>query len=301
MAEPSPAERRAPAGQPGTILLLGATGTVGKQVGRALAGRRGVRALVHSERSEEALAGTGFELVRGDLDDPASLREACAEVARLLIVAPSGPGHADRELAAIRAATEAGSLEHVVKVSSLAAAADPVPAIARSHAMVERQISSRPYGVTLLRPSSFVSNLVANREEIAAGRIWMPAGEARMPFVDPRDIGQIAAAALTSTAPPLGPVEVTGPEPLGFADLAGKLTDALGHPVAYEDADPEEWCRRRTEAGLPAALARAVVESLAEPPPHRAPLGEAQHRMLGRPARSFETWLAEEGTALLGS
>ncbi|GHJ32665.1 hypothetical protein TPA0910_70980 [Streptomyces hygroscopicus subsp. sporocinereus] len=63
------------------VLVTGATGNQGGAVARALldAGRP-VRALVRDPSSEAAvrLAAAGATLVRGDLDDPASLKEAAA-------------------------------------------------------------------------------------------------------------------------------------------------------------------------------------------------------------------------------
>src|SRR5882672_3119769 len=65
----------------GTILVTGATGNQGGAVARALlAGGHKVRAMTRKPDGEaaRALAGKGAELVRGDLDDAASLEKALA-------------------------------------------------------------------------------------------------------------------------------------------------------------------------------------------------------------------------------
>ena len=65
----------------GTILVTGATGHQGGAVARALlAGGHKVRAMTRKPDGEaaRALAGKGAEVVRGDLDDAASLDEALA-------------------------------------------------------------------------------------------------------------------------------------------------------------------------------------------------------------------------------
>jgi len=64
-----------------TILVTGATGQQGGAVARALlAGGHKVRAMTRKPDGEaaRALAGKGAEVVRGDLDDPASLEKALA-------------------------------------------------------------------------------------------------------------------------------------------------------------------------------------------------------------------------------
>jgi uncharacterized protein YbjT (DUF2867 family) len=65
----------------GTILVTGATGQQGGAVARALlAGGHKIRAMTRKPDGEaaRALAGKGAELVRGDLDDEASLSKALA-------------------------------------------------------------------------------------------------------------------------------------------------------------------------------------------------------------------------------
>src|SRR5690349_15597550 len=64
-----------------TVLVTGATGKQGGATARALlAAGIGVRALVRDPAKARPLADLGAELVRGDLNDPASLRAAAEGV-----------------------------------------------------------------------------------------------------------------------------------------------------------------------------------------------------------------------------
>ena len=69
------------------ILIVGATGTNGRELALRLAGAgRKVRALVRSPEKSADLARAGVELAPGDLDDPASLDAALKGAERAFFV-----------------------------------------------------------------------------------------------------------------------------------------------------------------------------------------------------------------------
>jgi uncharacterized protein YbjT (DUF2867 family) len=84
----------------GTILVTGATGQQGGAVGRALRARgHKVRALTRKPDGEaaRALAARGVEVVRGDLDDAASLEKALAGVWGVFAVQNTWEAGVERE------------------------------------------------------------------------------------------------------------------------------------------------------------------------------------------------------------
>src|SRR5689334_19419307 len=74
------------------ILVTGASGTVGREVVRALA-QRGevVRALVRDEERGRPLAELGAELAVGDLEEAAPLVSVFAGIDRVYLLIPSIP------------------------------------------------------------------------------------------------------------------------------------------------------------------------------------------------------------------
>src|SRR5215471_19820644 len=97
-------------------VVLGATGTIGREVVRALRGMgERVRAVVLDPSKATGIAGDRVEVAPGDLTQPESLERAFDGGSRLFLVVPVSQTQADMELDALRAARAAG-IGRVVKL-----------------------------------------------------------------------------------------------------------------------------------------------------------------------------------------
>ena len=97
-------------------IVLGATGTIGREVVRALrAMHQPVRAVVRDPANAAGRVGEGIEVVAGDLEEPASLVNAFRGGGVMFLVAPVAPTQAEMELAALRT-TRTGEVLTLVQV-----------------------------------------------------------------------------------------------------------------------------------------------------------------------------------------
>lgn len=242
------------------IVVTGATGIAGSEVVRALA-RRGapLRAFVRDPGRALDLLGDGVELAHGDLADALSVRAALEGADALLLSCADDPRRVGWETAAIDAAAAAG-VRRIVKLSAIGAAPGSPVAFWDWHGQVEEHLLRSGVPAVVLRSSPYMSNLLAGAAEVARrGLLRAPAGDARIALIDPRDVGEAAAAALTTEAHDGRTLVLSGPAALTHSEVADALSAATGREVRFVDLPDDEARRGMVEAGLPEVVAEQVV------------------------------------------
>jgi uncharacterized protein YbjT (DUF2867 family) len=279
-------------------LVFGATGRVGRLVAAALA-RAGVRPRCFARDAERARTtlGPGVEIAAGDLDDPASLERALAGIRRVFLMNALGPELARRDAAIIDAAKRAG-VARIVKLSgsSWTMRAGAETASGAQHAQSERALAASGLAHAIVRPNAFMQVALGGvAAMLAAGdTLTLTLGEARVAYIDVRDIADVAAHALLADGAANGVHEITGPAALGGAELAAIARELTGRPIAYRPGDPAQALAKlraqglsefelRHRAEMMALLAAGAAERVTDTVP----------RLLGRTARDARSFLAE--------
>jgi uncharacterized protein YbjT (DUF2867 family) len=280
------------------ILLTGITGNNGGATADALL-EKGVkfRALVRDRDKASAWAGKGVELVKGDLNDKASILAALNGVDRAVLIMPNGQDQERLELAFIAAAKEAG-LEWIIKLSSPEAVrgtTSPTPLV---HLAAEDAIQASGMNWTFVRPSFFMQNFRgAVPQAKATGKLSMPMGDGTAALTDCADAGAFIAHILTdeNSQQHYGQCyDITGPDPvMTFADIAGIIGEAIGKEVVYEHADPKAYQEKLRPFVTSDWHSDAVAHLFAEiadgtTPGHKTDTFE---KIMGRPGRSFKEYL----------
>lgn len=236
-----------------TILITGATGTIGRQIARELLDRgASIRAASRDPGKLSALADRGAEVVRVDLDDPATLEPAFAGASAAFVVGPDGPTFGDAYEAIVAAASRAG-LGHLLRYSALGADPDASFALARGHGVAETHVKNGDVPWTLLRPTFYQDNLVnftgdSIRDE---GRFYGASGDGAAAFISSADIARVAATVLESPADHAGQTyTLTGPEALTAAEVAALASEILGREIRYVDLPPEQLAAGLRQAGM---------------------------------------------------
>jgi uncharacterized protein YbjT (DUF2867 family) len=245
------------------ILVLGATGTNGREVvARLAAAGVPVRALVRdpARAGAKGLALPDVELTAGDLDDTAALAAAFRGVERAFVLTPVSPRDVEWVGRAVEAARSAGT-RHLVKFSAMGADPASPSELLRQHGESDRLVMGSGLAFTVLRPNSFHQSLLGSAGSVKAeGVLYTPLRDARLSLVDVGDIADVAALTLTRPGHEGQVYEITGPESLSFADVAATLSGVLGKPVRYVDIPPEAFEAAMLGSGMPAWNARAVAE-----------------------------------------
>jgi uncharacterized protein YbjT (DUF2867 family) len=282
-----------------TYLITGATGDVGSKVVKQLI-QRGERPRVFARNAEKAHAqfGDKVDIVSGDLSDAASLQRALAGVEKLFLV-NSGPQIPVLDGLAVQAAKTAG-VRHIVKLSSLDV--EQKLAIGAWHAKGEAAIRASGIRFTFVRPTGFMSNLLAwSRSIVAEGIVRSSTGDGKRPFIHSEDIAAVAVRALTADDYVGKALPITGPQSLSFAEITEKIGSAIGRQLKYQPVSDEEAGRRFSATGASAEEVAAHVELWRAIREGRvgATTNEVE-RILGRKAIALDQWLVENAPAFRG-
>jgi uncharacterized protein YbjT (DUF2867 family) len=241
------------------ILVTGATGTIGREVIRHLSKKNAaVRAGVRNETKARTQFGGTVELTTFNFEDNASYPAALKDVEKLFILPPLIPDQVEVTIALVDAA-EAAGVRHIVKLSAIGAAPGATFTLGKWHGEADEYIRQSGLGFTVLRPNSFMQNFI-NYFPPRDGVIYLPWGEGKASFVDARDVGAVAAEALTGEGHGGTTYDLTGPEALGIADVARVLSTVAGREIRYIDV-PEAAAR---DAMLQAHIPSWQVDALLE-------------------------------------
>lgn len=268
-----------------TILVTGATGTVGGQIVRQLAeAGHAVRALTRDP--SKADLPDGVEVVAGDLTDPDTLKGVFDGVtAAHLITFGGGYQTLTTGPRILAMAREAG----VSRVTVLRGPDDEVFLEAVKESGIDH---------TLLVPVEFMSNHkewadgIRERGEVREG---FP--EALSALVHEADIAAVAVTALTEDGHAGQSYTITGPEVLTIPQKVAVLAGALGRDITYVELTEEEVLAQLLAQGWDEGSAAWMIGIRKNTPEIGYTVVDTVERVTGKPARTFAQW-ARDNAAL---
>jgi len=278
------------------VLITGATGNIGGRVVEHVL-QAGIRPRVLARDAEKARRAFGERVdVRvGDLSDPSSLRAAFAGVSSVFLV-NAGPDLAARDAAAAQVAKQAG-IRHLVKLSSMDV--DGEVGAGAWHAQGEHALRESGLAATFVRPSGFMSNALWWVPSIKAeGLVRTSTGDGRIALIHPDDIAEVVTRALLDPERRGQVLSITGPAALTYAEMAALVGAVIGRAVGFSALSDGEARRRFAGRAEPDAMVEALVSIWRAIREGRlARVTGVVEQVLGRPPRSFETWVGENAAA----
>jgi uncharacterized protein YbjT (DUF2867 family) len=222
------------------ILVTGATGRVGYRLMEALADARAdVAAMVRVEAKAADLPGTPRHVV-ATLDRPPSAA-VLREFDRIFLLSPEIEEQAALETVFIDAVAAAGHRPHIVKVCA-DGFQDPDCDVRfmRAHQQVALHLDAVGLPVTYLAAATYMENLLGDAADVrTTGEIRAAAGDGRAGFITVADVAAAAARVLTTDGHEDATYVLTGPEALGYADIAARFSAVFAWQVEYADLPRE--------------------------------------------------------------
>jgi uncharacterized protein YbjT (DUF2867 family) len=185
-------------------------------------------------------------------------------------------------------------VKKIVKLSSLDV--EHGLAIGDWHKQGEAAIRSSGVPFTFVRPTGFMSNLLAWSHSIKTEQVVRSStADGRRPFIHSEDIAAVSIEALLTDAYLGQEIPITGPESLTFGEATAIIAKAIGRPLKFESISDEEARERyasisgsveETEAHV--ALWRAIREGRV------ATITYDVERILGRKPITLDQWAAQK-------
>lgn len=273
------------------MLVTGATGNVGAELVRALAGEgASVRALVRDP--DRAVLPSGVQPVTGDLNRPETMTEALAGARGVFLL----PGYAD--MPGLLDQVRAAGAERVVLLSGgSAGSGDLTNAVSRYMIISERAVRDSGVPWTIVRARAFMSNALRWLPQLQAG------DEVRVPFpkvpaaaIDPYDIAAVVAKALLSDGHEGRTYVASGPEAILPADQVAVLAEVLGRDLRFVGLTDAE-ARVELEASMPVEYVDAFFDFYVDGTLDESGVEPTVQEVTGRAPRTFRQWVQEHADA----
>ncbi len=243
------------------ILITGASGNVGRAVqDEVLKTGKPIRAMYRSE-VDAGNAPTGASTVIADFSSKDSLNRALAGADTVFLVCSPIPALVELENNVVEAC-QANQVKHVVLNSALGAGDYP-KSFPAWHRLVEDNLRTSGLGYTVLRPNSFMQNILAFHAPgiRTTGAFYAGYGEARISYIDLRDIASVASNILAAPDGHAGKTyELNGPEAVTSVNLAERISRAANRSVKYVDIPESAQRKSMLELGMPEWQVDALLD-----------------------------------------
>jgi uncharacterized protein YbjT (DUF2867 family) len=253
-----------------TILVTGATGTVGSEVVKQLLSAKGqkediiVKAAARSA-NDDTFRNLGEQVVQLDYNKPDTLSAALRGIDKLFLLTPFQSNMVDLTSNLVNEAKNAG-VRYIVKQSVLGADAEPGITSSRLHRQAEKVIEESGIPFTFLRPNFFMQNFITfySHSIKTQGSFYVPAEDAKTSFVDVRDIAGVAVQALSSKNSGdkhTGMAyDITGDKAISYGQAAEILSSEIGKKVNYVNISDEDARRGMKETGADDWTINSTIE-----------------------------------------
>ena len=274
------------------ILVIGGTGTIGRQVLSQLAAKgEQVRALARNP--DTAHLPVQVEVMRGDLTLPETL-DACLDGIDTVFLVWTAPATA--VVPALERITK--QARRIVFLSAPIKTQHPLfqqPNLLRTtFEQIERLIESSGRHWTFVRPGMFAANALSwwAPQIRASDVVRWPYLAAPTAPIDERDIAAVALRALCEDGHAGAEYVLTGPQSLSQLQQISKIGSVIGRSLRIEEMTPDEARRELLRIGpLPAVnmLLSAWAAAVGQPAHVTSTVAE----ITGRPARTLVEWTTQ--------
>lgn len=183
-------------------------------------------------------------------------------------------------------------IKQIVFLSLLGVEKNPFP----PHYKIEKEIIKSGIPYTFIRPSFFMQNLSTTHAEDIRERsdVFIPAGKAKISFIDTRDMGEIIGKTLVEDKHLNKAYSLTGPEAIDYYQVSEIMSKILGRKISYSNPSLLKFRKEMIKRGVKKEFATVMTILYLT-----TKLGMANHvtdtaeKLLGRKPRTIEEFIED--------
>ncbi|MEU4545755.1 NmrA family NAD(P)-binding protein [Nonomuraea dietziae] len=265
-----------------TILVTGATGTVGRHVVEQLV-ERGERVRALTRNPARASFPEGVEVVAGDLTVTATLTAAFEGVTAAHLINCGGD-----DLAVLQNGKEIVDLAVAsgVRRVTVLSAWDDGP--------LEPAVQASSLEWTLVQPTEFMANALDWAQPIReSGEVREPFAATKTAMIHEADIAAVIVTALTEDGHAGESYFLTGPELLDVPEKLRLISEATGQEIRLVELTREQARAEMLAAGVPEEMIAFKFMVFGDLPWGPYAVMPTFEKVTGRPGRTFAQWATE--------
>lgn len=288
------------------VLVIGATGKVGSEVINQLSQQDNVNVFagVRNMARAEEFKNKGVTPVTLELDDASTIPSAVQNIDSLLLLSGYTVDMMKQSKRVIDAAKSAG-VKHIVHIG---ASGNDTAEVSHWgwHKMIEAYIEQQGFDFTHIQPEAFMQNITAFGWLNPNGLVNL-LKDAVWSWVDAKDVGAIAAAALASPEQFKNQVWRLGYDTGSIEEVTNTLNRELALNLTTQPLDPNDFYAGAVSQGADAAYMACIRDQFLLNGEGKIPNAdatfdkEAFKQATGRYPTSWVDFIQREKTSLLGA
>jgi uncharacterized protein YbjT (DUF2867 family) len=276
------------------ILVTGATGKVGSELINLLIEKgETVRAATRNPVSASLNFPGNVETVEFNYDEPETFAPSLKGIDKVFLIARPGDNESDKAAAPFIDEMKNQGIQHIVNLTAMGVETDENFMLRK----LENYIEDSGISYTRLRPNWFMQNFNSGpmyMDMQTTGALHLPASDAKLSFIDIRDIAAVGAAALTEQGHEGKAYTLTGGEALDHFQAIEKINTASGREITYVPISEEIARSLLDKAGVEIEQIERWTEFFRKVRAgFCAPVSNDIELILGRPPITFDKYAAD--------
>jgi uncharacterized protein YbjT (DUF2867 family) len=276
-----------------SILIIGATGSVGYEVAKRL-NELNIRTKIAVRNPDKAIASglENVDYIQFNYLEHSTFKDAFDGIDKVVLVSP--PSYLQLQEHVIKAVDEAvnSGVKTIVNISAISIESD----LDKPMKEIEDHIRKSTVDAVFLRPNCYMQNFKDLFRDliIEENQIIVPAENAKSCFIDVRDVAEVAVKALTDESMKNQTFKLTGKQQLNMHVVAHMFSENLNKEIEYIDVAENLFEKRLRNAGWPEGTIVGTLQLCSHiKNGTTAQLTNDLERLLGREPIRFEQFIKD--------